>query len=768
MADWTPSIGGGGGAFFYPQPGELTIEIEKRDLNRNNNQTELRAILFGPDRQIIDEQRIAPDNQPANSGTGPAQTIHLSTQVKRPALYGLMIMIANDRYGENISWRLRTNSARYLLETSRGHKDAAHEEPIILLDPENEANICFLPTPNTCTIDITDIPEHIKEIILRGAADTPIATLPVTSGTTSHTLEPGDRGISPYRLHFPSARATVKIDGTTRWPDQASNSASFSVGDLSLWSPHRASWFPLHRYRWLLRPYNQTLYAQPGEEKSVTFELHNNSDREFPVDLELERSDNNWDIKLSETKPTVAPYSTTTVTATWTVPGTPQTFHLHARAEGFSTFSTINSQVGQAPTSQPFDIPLVLKPFQHENQQFGYLPDYPTETQVYFNEQNQPFIRTTDGIVSYRNDQWTTAKYPQPVSQAISGAGTKVSFDADGDIYVLATSNGQHILLYSNDNGETFSSHPLPESPGASFDIEQFSGHNIPSGPPPIVRFTRTQSDPNHFWRRFGDQDLLLAKKTENGIEWEDPIYLTDKSLGVSSHSGIPSNVVSRDNKIHIAWGEATDPDDKSIPGVPAYVATYDRDTKELSGPYLIGHGAPANDVHNTPCITMDSKGYLHVLTGTHGSPFHYSRSLQPNDASGGWTDPEPVGEGLRQTYIGLVCDPDDILHLCFRLWRHNTPYFPLSYFASLSHMSKRPDEPWSEPTVLTVAPFSEYSIYYHRLTINRTGHLFLSYDYWSTFWFYRTDHKDRRRALMTSPDGGQTWKLAETNDLIH
>ncbi|MDP6038521.1 MAG: BNR-4 repeat-containing protein, partial [Candidatus Latescibacteria bacterium] len=421
-----------------------------------------------------------------------------------------------------------------------------------------------------------------------------------------------------------------------------------------------------------------------------------------------------------------------------------------------------------APVSQPLDIPYAIKPFQHENEQFGYLPDYPVETQVYFNEQNQPFIRTIRGIVSWRNDQWTAAEYPQPVSQVISGAGTKVSFDADGDIYVLATSKGQHVLLYSADNGETFSSHPLPESPKASFDIEQFSGHNIPQGPPPIVRFTRTQSDPNHFWRRFGDQELLLPVKTENGIEWEDPVYLTDKSLGVSSHSGIPSNVVSRDNKIHIAWGEATDPDDASIPGVPAYVATYDRDTKELSGPYLIGYGAPPNDVHNTPCITMDSKGYLHVLTGTHGSPFHYSRSLKPNDASGGWTDPEPVGENLRQTYIGLVCDPNDTLHLCFRLWRHNTEYFPVSYFASLSHMSKRPNEPWSEPNVLTVAPFSEYSIYYHRLTINRTGHLFLSYDYWSTFWFYRTDHNARRRALMTSPDGGQTWKLAETNDLIH
>ncbi len=762
MSDWTPGIGGGGGAFFFPQPGELTIEIEKRDLNKRNTQTELRAILFGPDRQVIQEERIPADDQSAGSGIGPAQTIHLSTNVQRPALYGLMVMVANDRYGENIIWCLRTNSARYLLETSRGHKDADHLEPIVLLDPDSEGNVCFLPRPDAFTIDISDIPNGVEEITLHGAADTPIATLKVSDGQASHTVESGDRGVSPWRLHFPSAHATVHIDGTTRWP------GSDPYPNLSLWSPHRASWFPLHRYRWLLQPYNKTVYSQPGKENTLAFQLHNNSDREFTANLELEFPNNAWDVHLSDSQPTIAPYETATVTLNWTTPDQAATCHLYATAEGFSTYATLNAQVGEAPVSQPLDIPYAIKPFQHENEQFGYLPDYPVETQVYFNEQNQPFIRTIRGIVSWRNDQWTAAEYPQPVSQVISGAGTKVSFDADGDIYVLATSKGQHVLLYSADNGETFSSHPLPESPKASFDIEQFSGHNIPQGPPPIVRFTRTQSDPNHFWRRFGDQELLLPVKTENGIEWEDPVYLTDKSLGVSSHSGIPSNVVSRDNKIHIAWGEATDPDDASIPGVPAYVATYDRDTKELSGPYLIGYGAPPNDVHNTPCITMDSKGYLHVLTGTHGSPFHYSRSLKPNDASGGWTDPEPVGENLRQTYIGLVCDPNDTLHLCFRLWRHNTEYFPVSYFASLSHMSKRPNEPWSEPNVLTVAPFSEYSIYYHRLTINRTGHLFLSYDYWSTFWFYRTDHNARRRALMTSPDGGQTWKLAETNDLIH
>ncbi len=63
---------------------------------------------------------------------------------------------------------------------------------------------------------------------------------------------------------------------------------------------------------------------------------------------------------------------------------------------------------------------------------------------------------------------------------------------------------------------------------------------------------------------------------------------------------------------------------------------------------------------------------------------------------------------------------------------------------------------------MLIVAPFSEYSVFYHRLTIDREGRLFLSYDYWSTYWFYRTDHFGSRRALLMSPDGGDAWKLVE------
>lgn len=77
------------------------------------------------------------------------------------------------------------------------------------------------------------------------------------------------------------------------------------------------------------------------------------------------------------------------------------------------------------------------------------------------------------------------------------------------------------------------------------------------------------------------------------------------------------------------------------------------------------------------------------MLIGTHGRTFRYTRSLAPNDASAGWTDAEEIGPGLRQTYVGLVCDRDDTLHVMFRLWRTDTTYFPAGHYACLATMTK-------------------------------------------------------------------------------
>jgi hypothetical protein len=429
---------------------------------------------------------------------------------------------------------------------------------------------------------------------------------------------------------------------------------------------------------------------------------------------------------------------------------------------------------GRAPAAEPLTLPLTLKPYEHENAQLGYLPDYPLGNQVYFDFENRPYVNTGSAIATWRDGKWAelsltaTSGDADFVDQSCHTASTKVAFDPQGGVYLLAHTGRKTALLHSADGGKTFSAHAIPGREGSSrsFDLEQFSGHNGSDGPPPIVRFTRTASDPKRIWRRINDLELLVPEREGDSIVIGEPILLSKSCIGLSTHSGIPSSIVSRGSKVHVAWAEATDPEEE-VPGVPTYVVTYDRETRTLGKPSLVGYGAPPNDIHNTPSITMDSRGYLHVLAGTHGRPFQYARSLEPNDAGAGWTKAEPTGGEWRQTYIGLVCDAEDTLHLVSRVWRYGEEPHPASHYASLAHQMKPVDGSWSPPMSLVVPPFSEYSIFYHRLTVDRLGRLFLSYDYWSTYWFYRTDHPGDRRALMMSADGGKSWRLAETEDLV-
>ena len=771
----TLGIGGCGGVYFLAEPGELIVDLEKRDRHVRDRQTELRAILVGPDRRVLQQATIPDDGQPRGSGVGPPRRVRLATQVKRKGVYGLNVTVSQDRYGDEIIWGFRTNCPRYLIETARGHRDQRREEPIVLLNPERPGNVCFLPRKAAFAVEISGVPKGGEAISVYDSTGALIQALSAgADGRASHTF-PADvhRETVPWRLSLPMQQATVQIDGVTRWE------SGDLYPNLPYWTPEPASFFPFQPYRWLLTPYSRTIYGPPEKEGELTFQVHNNSNEKKTVQLKIEFPDDPWPARLSDQRVVLGPKASQAVTVRYTTPAESGDRVCHVRATpaeapDFSTYSTLTVKSGTAPASQPVDIPLVLKPYEHENEQFGYLPDYPVENQVYFDLKNRPFVRTGRGVETLREAGWSTSELKSAVTsrdpslegKSFGMPSTKIAFDHENNVYLVATAAGHAALLSSTDGAKTFSASLIPDgaSRSRSFDIEQFTGHNVPHGPPAILRYTRTASDPKLKWRQLNDLELFLAEKTSGRLALGDPILITKKCIGLAAHSGIPATVVSRGAKVHVAWAEATDPDVK-VPGVPTYVVTYDRQSRSLGEPVLVGYGAPPNDVHNSPSITIDSQGYLHVLAGTHGQPFQYARSLAPNDAHSGWTEAVPVGEGLRQTYIGLVCGPDDTLYLAFRLWWRATDPFPLSHYATLAFQRKPLGQPWQPPQVLIVPPFSEYSIFYHRLTIDRSGHLFLSYDYWSTHWFYRTDHRGSRRSLLTSPDGGETWKLAETCD---
>ena len=779
-------IGGVGGLYFLAEPGELMVEVEKRDRNQRGWRTELRAILVGPDRRVLQEATIPDDGQPRGSGLGPMQRCRLSARVEGKGVYALNITVSQDRYGEEVVWGFRSNCRKYLIETARGHKDETHQEPIVLASPDRPATVCFLPRAGAFGIEVSGLPKGAASPEVIDTDGAVIATLQVdTNGQASHQFAanvPRDAG--PWRLHLPAAQGTVNIDGVTRWESRD------LYPDTAYWTPDPASWFSFPDNRWLLTPYSRTVHGPPGERREIAFAVHNNSAREKTVQLGLEFPDGMWPAgseahfakcaQLSAERVVVGAKQTATITVGCAMPAAGQTRACRVRAtplddSGFSTYSTLTVKTGDAPATRPLTMPIVLNPYQHENEQFGYLPDYPVENQVYFDLRNRPFVQTKAGVATWRDEHWATALLGSAVKSrttafegtAFAFSSTKIAFDRDHGLYVLATAGRTAALLHSTDGGQTFHAYAIPggEDRPRSFDMEQFSGHNVSEGPPPILRYTQTARDERLIWRRLNDLELFVPTKKDGRVAVGEPMLVSKQCIGLSAHSGIAASVVSRGSKVHVVWGEATDPKTK-VAGVPTYVATYDRDTGQLGIPALVAHGAPANDVHNTPSITMDSQGYLHVLAGTHGRPFPYARSLKANDAHGGWTEPVSAGENLGQTYIGLVCGPDGTLHSVFRLWRSGVDPFPASSHATLAYQRKRPGQPWEPPRVLIVSPFSEYSVFYHRLTIDRKGRLFLSYDYWSTYWFYRNDHLGRRRALLLSPDGGDTWKLAETKDL--
>ena len=748
---WTADfrVGGCGGAYFLAEPGEFWVEVEKQDLNRRGRKTHVRAILFAPDRTVVAEETLPWTGQEKGSGPGPVQRVRLSVKVPRAGVYGLNITASEDRYGQEIAWGLRTNCPKYLVETSRGHKDERHQEPLVLMQGDAAGAVCFLPRTEAFTIDASGF--RGETLRLLDAEGTALATIPVDDEGVASLKVPVDipRDKAPWQLAMSGANGTINIDGVTRW-----EGVDRGNQDLSLWSPRAETWFPLHENRWLLTPYRIRRNVKEMDKGTVSFDVHNNGTATKTVTLSVAQATGT--ALMAAVTPdtvTVAPGKAVPVTVIYTANAEACDLAITATtADGFTTYATLALAPGSDAVGQSLDLPLVLKPYHHENAQFGYAPDYPVTNEVYFDHKNRPAITSRSGVSVWREGTWNHHERGGRLS-------SKVAFDDDNNLYLVALRDGQWLLERSTDGGISFDSHPIA---GGSYDIEQFSGHNRPQGVPPLARFKRTASDPNRIWRRIHDLELYLPTvAADGGIDIGKPILVSDKCIGLSSHSGIPSTIVSRDDKVHIVWAEATDPELK-VPGVPTFVATWDRTSETLSEPVLVGYGPPANDIHNTPSITMDSQGHLHVLVGTHGRTFLYARSLKPNDASGGFTEPEALGPGLRQTYVGFVCDADDALHVVFRLWNTDTTYFPASHYATLSYMRKKPGEEWSEPRPLIVPPFSEYSVFYHRLSIDRSGALFLSYDYWSTYWFYRTDRRGTRRALMTSPDGGDTWRLVD------
>ena len=253
---------------------------------------------------------------------------------------------------------------------------------------------------------------------------------------------------------------------------------------------------------------------------------------------------------------------------------------------------------------------------------------------------------------------------------------------------------------------------------------------------------------------------------------------VTEHALGLIQAAGGASFAATVGSTTYITWAEVADP---AAPGSPVYVAAYDQTSGTLGQATQVATARPVNDDHTTPGIVADSAGGLHVLSGGHNSQFMYAHTATPADPAT-WSKPAPIlNEGYRaegktqrgrQTYVSLVCTPADRLVVVFRQWRagvdavfHGLPY------QTLAVQRLDPGGEWTDAERLAYCSRHRgYAQYYQKMSIDRLGRLFLSFNYFRPKDWPRDQRAANRyhhRMILISEDGGERWRFATLGDFL-
>ena len=433
----------------------------------------------------------------------------------------------------------------------------------------------------------------------------------------------------------------------------------------------------------------------------------------------------------------------------------------------------------------------VPAPIQHqawwrfEEALFGYRPAF-TPGIACFDGQGRPYLRWED-VIQTPDDagQWlrlpfTAAPatlFPSWDGKFMQGyfADEHVVFDDAGDAYTTVnatrSSIGRIFLLHSRDRCRTWKAYTV----GLGYArLERRDGHTRLTRPPALLI---------HDSGMRGVLQLVLPEKRPDGtLDVSRSKVISEDSLLVSNHSGGGNSVITLGDRVIVAFPGRTPLPGKEKAGTPQYIVSYDLTTHRLSAPVLLGlggHGPP--DAHNLPVIAADSQGTLHAVLGAHHEPFLYTHSLQPGAIEDGWSEPVRIGTPKRRaaegsyTYVGLVCDPADTLHVVGR-WAGD------SYTFKLAYLRKKQGQPWEANRDLVIPFKGNYHVWYHKLTLDGRGRLFLNYvcradtkrsDEVPSFlrkWPTRPPEGSfltQSHCLLMSDDGGDSWRLATSADLL-
>ena len=121
-------------------------------------------------------------------------------------------------------------------------------------------------------------------------------------------------------------------------------------------------------------------------------------------------------------------------------------------------------------------------------------------------------------------------------------------------------------------------------------------------------------------------------------------MLLSRRGSGRASAYAEANKIVTFQHKTHVAWLDSV------TDGFCVRIRTLDRQSNQWSQMYTIGM---AYDNHGGPALTVDDRGFLHVVYYPHHHPFRYRKSKRPNDASE-WEEEIEFGEELTYPLLSV------------------------------------------------------------------------------------------------------------------
>jgi len=423
-------------------------------------------------------------------------------------------------------------------------------------------------------------------------------------------------------------------------------------------------------------------------------------------------------------------------------------------------------------------------------------PDFPAPSAVVFDSANRPWILCTDeadehfySLSVLRDDGWEhfdLEELLRPLVPDLRISNINCIFDLgymgidrDDRIYAMVPvwkenerrgAKGHdtppaYALVATADGGQSFSRALLPTwtipAPNitSTWTVSFVQGDNSarrPNHPPAVANWFFLE--PFQGFASVHRLSVYLPEWKNGELILGDPIEISDRALGMVSHSGSEC-LASVGDRVFLAYLAFPD-DDPLVDRTILRVAEIDRTTRGIVRDIVVEDpvkdmGRIHADIHPSPAIATDAEGFLHIISGSHNEPFRYFRSKAAGTLEAGITEPEILAG--RQSYPSFNISPNGSFGLAYRI-------VPALWFSS------RPvgEKTWTPSKKLIQTPpfYGKYTAFYHTLQHDRRGGLFLTFTLFD-------HHKERGwvqghypRAMIHSVDGGQTWQQTTTKIL--